>query len=646
VELWQGPLGEFVGDAEAGAIAGEMAGRFVTLHGSLPSPGEVRSWEFSLRALADALHDLRRRDVGVAVAGALATTATGRPTGAAIAAERSAPTIGIATEYHLPLSGKRIDVLLCGRDGLGGARALVVELKQWSDVTLEDEEATNVIVGGYELAHPCQQALDYAEWLQEYHSAFTAGDTTAFPLAYCHGLAAPGAARLRDGRFQTLLERSPLFVEGDADALSRHVAEGVGSGGGAGVLQDVTGGRFEPSKGVLETLEGVLLRDEQWHLLDTQRVAHDAVLAELRRLAARKGRSVVIVRGGPGTGKSVIAVQLLADALRLGLRAAHSTGGKAFTTALRSKFKRADRLFLWNMNLRNQKPESLDLLLIDEAHRVRTTSDILYTPKTKRTGKPQVEELIEAAKVSVFLLDENQYVRPDEIGTSDLVREAARRERARLREYDLAGQFRCGGCEEYIAWVDGLLGFGPVSPASWGSRYSFRLADNPEALTELLANAQGAGERARLVAGFCWKWSDSLGDGRLVPDVRVGEWAMPWNRKRDSKKRYRPDNDPYTLWAETDEGYGQVGCIYSAQGFEFDRVGVIWGPDLVWRSGAWVAQPASSHDLPVKRSGEAMLGLVRNAYRILLTRGAKETMLLCLDDETRRHVEQSSAAPS
>jgi DUF2075 family protein len=140
-----------------------------------------------------------------------------------------------------------------------------------------------------------------------------------------------------------------------------------------------------------------------------------------------------------------------------------------------------------------------------------------------------------------------------------------------------------------------------------------------------------------MVAGFCWKWSDPLEDDTLVPDVVVGEWRRPWNRKRNSRKTYRPENDPYTLWAQTRAGEDEVGCIYSAQGFEFDRVGVIWGPDLLWRENRWVAQPKCSYDVPVRSSTE-MMRLVRNAYRVLLTRGMKGTRLLCLDPETREHI--------
>jgi hypothetical protein len=490
--------------------------------------------------------------------------------------------------------------------------------------------------------HPSEQARDYAEWLTDYHSGFTSGALAAVPTAYCHEMRPPLDATLRDPRFHDLLLHSPLFVGGEEQALADHVAAHVGAGDGVRLLAHLAGARFQPSRRVLDSLEAVIEQRDEWHLLDEQRLAFNAILDEVRRQQARAGRAVVIVRGAPGTGKTVVAVQLLAAALRLRWKAAHATGGKAFTTALRSKFKGADKLFIWNMATRDAGPQALDLLLVDEAHRVRATSDTRWTKKAERGRRSQTEELMDAAKVTVFLLDENQSVRPDEVGRSALIRDHAAERRARLREFDLAVQFRCGGCAEYLAWVDWLLGFSAQQPPGWGDRYTLDLAHTPADLDRLLHDSRAAGESARIVAGFCWKWSDPRPDGSLVDDVVVGNWHRPWNRKA-GERAYKPAEHPYTLWAETAAGEAQVGCIYSAQGFEFGRVGVIWGADLVWRTDRWAAQKAESHDRPVKAS-DNMLELTRNAYRVLLTRGLRGARVLVLDAETREHVRRAMRA--
>ena len=501
MDLWHGSLSDFLRSAESGALPGDMTGQFVRIYRTPPSPSEVHSWSASLPNLASALRDLRSRDIGVRV-GSEGKIAEAAPRASWPERPRP-PEMGIATEYHLPLSGQRLDVLLCGKNAAGTDLALVVELKQWSTVALENEFAENVLVSGVEHVHPSQQALDYADWLADYHDAFVEEGVSAAACSFLHNLEASDAGPLRESRFDGLLGRSPLFVRQDVGHLAQFVGSRVGHGDGGRILGRVTGGGFRPSRRVLENLERVIQADDRWHLIDDQRKAYNAILAEVQRLKARPGRSAILVRGGPGTGKTVIAVQLLADALRLGLRAAHVTGGKAFTTTLRGKFKGADRLFQWNMNMRRAPYQGLDLLLVDEAHRVRETSDTRWTKSAERGRKSQAEELLDAAKVTVFFLDENQFVRPDEVGSSRLVRSTTEALRIPLRSYDLTTQFRCGGCGEYIAWVDRLLGFGDSPLGPWTGRYGFELLERPEDLDRLLAEADVAHERARLVAGFC-----------------------------------------------------------------------------------------------------------------------------------------------
>ena len=230
-------------------------------------------------------------------------------------------------------------------------------------------------------------------------------------------------------------------------------------------------------------------------------------------------------------------------------------------------------------------------------------------------------------------------MRPDEVGSSELVREATAKRNIPLREFDLNAQFRCNGSREYIDWLDEVLGFSKPTQTSWAGRYDFGLVAGPEELEDFVHRASGAGESGRLAAGFCWKWSEPLSGGVLVDDVQIGDWKRPWNRKRDKKRSYKPDNDPYTLWATTSEGINQIGCIYSIQGFEFDRVGVIWGLDLVWRDGQWVGQKKMTKDGGLRRATpDQVTRLVRHAYRVLLTRGMKGTRLFCLDEETRFHL--------
>ena len=144
------------------------------------------------------------------------------------------------------------------------------------------------------------------------------------------------------------------------------------------------------------------------------------------------------------------------------------------------------------------------------------------------------------------------------------------------------------------------------------------------------------GYGARMTAGYCWPWSDPRSDGSLVDDVVIGHWAKPWNLKGD---RALPGAPPSALWASRPEGFGQVGCVYTAQGFEFDWNGVILGADLVWRTDRWVSRRESNRD-PDFRSRQRVSDadfdrLVRNVYKVLLTRGMVGTLVYSVDPETQ-----------
>jgi len=479
MELWHGDLPDLVESTRDRSLVPQMVRKFERIHSSTPSPAEVKSWELSLKAMSD-VADGQGDDVGVSV------------------------------EYHLPLSGQRIDVVFTGRDDEGQANALVVELKHWDDVSIEDKYTLNVLVGDAEHLHPSQQAAGYVDFLKDIHGAFVDAHLTGYACAFCHELDRSDGEVLRDPRFDDLLALSPLFQKGDEDALGDYLRRRVGGGEGLDVLDAFRKGRFKPSRKVIDCLANVIQRDERWHLLERQQLAYNAILAQVQRAVDRRKRAAVLVRGGPGTGKTVIAVQLLADVLRMGCSAAHSTGGKAFTTAMRATFRGADKLFIWNMSTRNAVFQELDLLLVDEAHRIRENSDTRFTRARDRNRKSQVDELLDAAKVVVFFLDENQFVRPDEVGRSTLVQDAASALRIPLREYDLATQFRCGGCVEYVQWVDHLLGFRASPPdQGWKDRFRFTIAGDPEELDDLLEHAEASRRSARLLAGFGWRGAGS-----------------------------------------------------------------------------------------------------------------------------------------
>jgi hypothetical protein len=350
----------------------------------------------------------------------------------------------------------------------------------------------------------------------------------------------------------------------------------------------------------------------------------------------KRKKNVVVVNGGPGTGKSLIALNLLATLSLAGANVQHATGSKAFTSNLwRILGSRSKAQVKYFNSFAGTPDDGIDVILADEAHRIRTSSNSRFTPAARRSTLPQVDELISAAKTTVFFIDDFQAVRPGEIGSTALVREAAIRFDARYEQIDLRTQFRCAGSDEYIDWLDQLLEIRKTATMSLGdAQFDFQLVDDPVELDRMIKERIGTGSMARLMGGFCWPWSKPNADGTLVDDVRIGDFHRPWNAQPDARQLAK-NIPPAPYWATDPHGVGQVGCIYTAQGFEFDYAGVIWGEDLVIRNGEWVGQPSASRDTMMKRgAGARFTDCVKNSYRVLLTRGMKGCYLFCSDTET------------
>ncbi|MFO0691918.1 MAG: DUF2075 domain-containing protein, partial [Polyangiales bacterium] len=439
-----------------------------------------------------------------------------------------------------------------------------------------------------------------------------------------------------------MLERFPLYGADDFDTLCHFLSGRLDGGQGMEVLRRVEAGKYRPSKKLLEHVGNVIKGLPDYVLLDEQLVVYQKIRAIVARGFNRRRKTVVLVQGGPGTGKSVIALNLVGDLATDGRNAHYATGSKAFTTTMRKIVgTRASAQFKYFNSYDRALADEIDVLVCDEAHRIRETSANRFTRATHRSGKPQIQELIDAARVSVFFIDDRQGVRPAEIGSSELIRQYASANACELLEFELEAQFRCAGSDGFLRWVDNTLDIDRTANVLWDladDAFEFRIFADPESLEAAIFARAREGFTARMTAGFCWPWSQPEPDGTLVPDVTVGDFERPWNARADAKGLARgvPKSD---FWAYDPRGIGQIGCVYTAQGFEFDYVGVIWGNDLVFDPDAsrWVGRPSASRDTAVKR-GDDFVNLVKNTYRVLLSRGMKGCYVHFLDRNTERFV--------
>lgn len=616
MQLYAGTSKDFITTATRNGIAGKLESAFFEAFHYKPSIQEVQSWQNSLFRMAYTLQ------------------------------EGSFMDHGILLEYQLPLSSRRLDCMVTGHDGQGARNSVIVELKQWSDVeesNAEDCVTTWVAGRKKDILHPSRQVGQYEEYLRDMHSVFIQGDVQLRSCAFLHNLSYDPAGEIYASRHAGILDRYPAFSGDQQEQLIAYMDRFLREGKGEPVLDMVLKSRYAPSKKLLEHTSRVIQDQKSYVLLDNQQVVFAKVLAEIGEAAksTKLKKTVVLVHGGPGTGKSVIALHLLGRLSGKGLNVMHLTGSKAFTENMRKIVgSRASAQFgYFNLNKRGElPPNQFDALIMDEAHRIRESSKDRFTKPQDWSGLPQIDELIHTTRVSVFFIDDRQIVRPGEVGSSELIREAAQRAGAKLLEYELDAQFRCSGSDGFINWVDNTLDIRRTANVLWrrDDPYEFRIVDSAGELENKIREKAAQGS-ARMVAGFCWPWSAPNPDGTLVPDVKVGDWAMPWNAKPDAGRLAK--NIPKSnFWASDPGGLDQVGCVYTAQGFEFDYVGIIFGKDFVydWSTNSWVGDKTRSFDTVVKRSKEQFLDLVKNTYRVLFTRGIKGCYVYFVDDETRK----------
>jgi uncharacterized protein len=616
VQLYSGSAADFIRDSVRHEIAEKLGESFYDYYRFRANVSEFTAWQNSLQALSGQLMYAGLHDTGVIL------------------------------EMQLPMSSARLDCLLFGQTARRRDAAVLIELKQWTHAQPSDfDDCVISFVGRKDRAvpHPSRQALSYATYLQDTNTAMNdpASPVALQACSWLHNMTAESATAVRADKFGALLTEAPLFVGGDADEFTSFMREYVAYGQGVPIMQRVAAGKHAPSKRLMDHTARAIAGEPTYVLLDEQIVAYEAVLAMVRRAQRRpEEKGMVVIRGGPGTGKSVLAINLMAAFLRKGVNANYATGSKAFTENLwRALGSRVKPLFRYTNHFKDCEASTIDVVIVDEAHRIRADSNSRFTPKTQRSERSQVDEIVQAAKVSVFFIDDYQVVRPGEVGSSTMFRESAVRHGSSFQEIDLYAQFRCAGSDEYIDWIDQLLEIRKSGRTRLGvlESFDFHIVDDPFELDRLIFEKAASGASARLTAGFCWKWSDPTPEGDLVEDVVIGDFRRPWDAKADAT-RLRPGIPKGQYWATDPGGINQIGCIYNAQGFEFDYCGVIIGRDLVWRNGAWIGQREHSADSVVRnRSGARFLDCVKNAYRVLLTRGLKGCYVYVADDETVAH---------
>lgn len=608
--IYEATRGKFTDDVLSNAIEKKILMAFRQRLGHSTSRQEIESWRNSMGYMNNAL------------------------LGAGIPADA-----GVAVEYRIPQSAKRVDFILTGQDKQGRDAAIIVELKQWTEAEATTKDGiVRTFVGGTrrEVEHPSYQAWSYAWYMRDYNEALHDERIILRPCAYLHNLEDPGP--LTSEWYGAYTGEAPLFAREDAGRLQSFLSRYISKGDRNRILYSIENGRIRPSKNLAEHVASLLKGNREFVLLDEQKIVYEAALDMPSRVASSGRKQVLIVEGGPGTGKSVVAIHLLAELTNRRLVAHYVTRNAAPREVYEQKLTgsmqrtRVRNLFKSSGAYVDADPDSIDFLVVDEAHRLNEKSGLYGN-----LGDHQVDELIRAAKCCVFFVDDDQRVTFKDIGEKALIRKRAMAQGAEISEHELASQFRCNGSDGYLAWLDQLLDIkGTANPDLEGIDYDFRVFDSPVALHRQIVELNRINSRSRVVAGYCWDWR-----GKRDPeirDVRIEAFGYEarWNLDKDGK-----------LWIVTPGSEEEVGCIHTCQGLELDYVGVIIGPDLVVRDGQVVTDAArrSRQDQSVRgykswlrkdaaAARAAADRVIKNTYRTLMTRGQKGCFVFSVDSET------------
>lgn len=610
--LYKNSIAGFREDVDTNDIAGKVELAFERQLGRRVADSEKRSWMNSLQFMERVV---RRADLD--------------------------PSCGVLVEYVLPAASKRIDFFVSGHDDAGNKNFVIVELKQWEEAgSTEKDGVVTTFLGGNvrETTHPSYQAQSYKLYLEDYNENIESKNLTAYSCAYLHNYTKKSPEPLTDDVYREIIEDTPIYFKDDQTLLQDFLKKHVGKGHGEEILYEVENGRIRPSKKLIDHVTGMFEGNREFVLLDEQKIAYETA----RTIAEKRGKkSVVLIKGGPGTGKSVISVNLLGGLINGALTTVFVAPNASFREVIVHKLAgkhtktRLKHLFKGSAGFVDTKPNTFDAIIVDEAHRLKDGRAYQYM------GENQIDDIIKSGRTSIFFVDDDQAIRPEDIGTVKEIKRVAETRGAEIHEVDLVAQFRCAGAEGFVNWLNDVLHIKQTGNYDgWdGNSFEFKIFDDPNALRQAIKTKHDKGSSARILAGYAWKWtSPTEGNADAeANDVEIAEYdfRMPWNSRKIG-----------TTWAIDPRGIDQVGCVHTAQGLEFDYVGVIVGADLRFDPVTleyftnWTEYRDMAGKKGLKGDLEKMNQYVRNIYKVLMTRGMKGCYVYFVDPECRKYFEK------
>lgn len=551
--------------------------------------------------------------------------------------------VSVAIEYRIPNSNKRVDFIVAGQDSKGRDSAVVIELKQWQKVKVLDGDAlVETYTGGANrhVTHPSYQAWAYVSLIEDYNESVRKYQINLQPCAYCHNYDLKKEQNLLDPHYQYYIDKAPVFTKGDAIKLSDFISKFV-KRGNPDVMYHIESGKIVPSKSLQDNMTSLLKGNKEFVLIDEQKVIYENILKIASMNLAKK--QVCIIHGGPGTGKTVLAINLLVEILNQSKNCLYVTKNASVRSVYTKKLTEGkyrktfvDNLFKGSGSFTDTETDVFDCLIVDEAHRLNEKSGLF-----SNLGENQVKEIINSSKMSIFFVDDNQMVTLKDIGSTEEIKKWCKHFEANVYEDTMISQFRCNGSNSYLSWIDNVLEINTEGMAEINGDYDIQILDSPQAVRDKIFEKNKINNKARLVAGYCWDWIKEGKNKTDVHDIVIDDFGMSWNLGNSS------------TWAIDQESVNEIGCIHTCQGLEFDYVGVIIGDDLTY-DGEHIKtnfNKRASTDQSVKgikklnkENPELALkkvdNIIKNTYRTLMTRGQKGCYVYCTDKKLSEYLKE------
>ena len=608
---------QFVDDVFNDTIADNIDNAFVEHLGRHTSPNEVRSWHNSMQYMYKVVNIPELPDE-----------------------------VGVAIEYQIPLTAKRIDFIISGLNAKKKEQIIIIELKQWDEA--EPTQKPGVVVtrfqhGKAEVAHPSYQAWSYAYMLSNYNLTIQERGVEICPCAYLHNYMPDGM--INGQLYQDYVTKAPVFLKNDAARLQDYILRYVRYCSPEDIIWNIDNGKLCPSKQLADSLTSMLKGNDEFVMLDDQKVVYEAAVYLAKKAQGGK-KQVLIVEGGPGTGKSVLAVNLLVSLTAEGIASQYVTKNSApravYSVKLSGSYKKSyiNNLFVGSGNFIETIPNTMGALIVDEAHRLNMKSGMF-----SNLGENQIKEIINTARFSVFFVDDRQRIHMKDVGSVQYIKQCAEEMGADVHLEHLSSQFRCNGSDGYLSWLDNALQIRETANIRLTEEdYDFRIFDSPNEMFNAIKKKNETNNKSRVVAGYCWDWK-SKQDHRAF-DIEIPQFFFrkQWNFN---------SNEP---WLIGEHSIDQIGCIHTCQGLELDYVGVIIGPDMVYRNNRVVTDgfKRSPNDQSLKgfkammarkpkEALQAADAIIKNTYRTLMTRGMKGCYVYCCDQTLAEHFRELMA---